>query len=380
VGQPLRVGLVGCGSISSQYLATIAKLPQLELVAVGDRDTPRADRVAADQGVRALSVSALLADPTVDAVLNLTIPSAHAELAQAAIAAGKIVYGEKPLAATTAEARQIVEAATAADVPIGCAPDTVLGTGIQTARRAVDDGLIGTPVAASATMVTPGHERWHPDPDFYYQPGGGPLLDMGPYYVTALITLLGPVIEVVGMSSRLQAVRTIGSGPRAGQQVPLAIDTHVTGVLRHENGALSTLIMSFDAVGTNSAPIEVHGSLGTLAVPDPNRFSDPVSLRRLGSTDWERQPLSAGYLDAGRGYGLADLAATLDGQEPRAGGALALHVLDVMESLLTAATEGRTVPVEPLIARPAAVPLTDLTVTEGSTGRTSRRRPAGRHR
>jgi predicted dehydrogenase len=380
VGQPLRVGLVGCGSISSQYLATIAKLPQLELVAVGDRDTPRADRVAADQGVRALSVSALLADPTVDAVLNLTIPSAHAELAQAAIAAGKIVYGEKPLAATTAEARQIVEAATAADVPIGCAPDTVLGTGIQTARRAVDDGLIGTPVAASATMVTPGHERWHPDPDFYYQPGGGPLLDMGPYYVTALITLLGPVIEVVGMSSRLQAVRTIGSGPRAGQQVPLAIDTHVTGVLRHENGALSTLIMSFDAVGTNSAPIEVHGSLGTLAVPDPNRFSDPVSLRRLGSTDWERQPLSAGYLDAGRGYGLADLAATPDGQEPRAGGALALHVLDVMESLLTAATEGRTVPVEPLIARPAAVPLTDLTVTEGSTGRTSRRRPAGRHR
>lgn len=361
MGQPLRVGLVGCGSISGQYLATIAKLPQLELVAVGDRDTARADRVAADQGVRALSVSALLANPSVDAVLNLTIPSAHAEVALAAIAADKIVYGEKPLAATTVEARQIVEAATAADVLIGCAPDTVLGTGIQTARRAVDGGLIGMPVAASATMVTPGHERWHPDPDFYYQPGGGPLLDMGPYYVSALITLLGPVIEVVGMSSRLQAVRTIGSGPRAGQQVPLAIDTHVTGVLRHENGALSTLIMSFDAVGTNSSPIEVHGSLGTLAVPDPNRFSDPVLLRRLGSTDWERQPISAGYVDASRGYGLADLAATPDGQEPRTGGALALHVLDVMESLLTAATEGHTVSVKPLIARPAAMPLTDLT-------------------
>jgi predicted dehydrogenase len=361
VGQPLRVGLIGCGAISGQYLATIARLPQLELAAVADRDEARAERIAVAQGVRALSASDLLADPDVDAVLNLTVPVAHAEVAMAAIAAGKIVYGEKPLAASSEQARRIVDAASAAGVRIGCAPDTVLGTGIQTARRAVDDGLIGTPVAASATMVTPGHERWHPDPDFYYQPGGGPLLDMGPYYVTALITLLGPVAEVVGMSSRSREVRTIGSGPRAGLAVPVAIDTHVTGVLRHLNGALSTLIMSFDLVGTHARPIEVHGDLGSLSVPDPNRFDGSVELRRLGDAEWADLPVSAGYLAASRGYGLADLALTEPGAEPRANGSLALHVLDVMNSLLLAARDHRTLPVTSTAVRPAPVTLADLT-------------------
>ncbi len=352
--------MVGCGAISSQYLTTIARLPQLELVAVADRDALRAERTADDQGVPALGVADLLAEAGVDAVLNLTVPNAHAEVALAAIAAGKVVYGEKPLAADTAQARQVVAAADAGGVRIGCAPDTVLGTGIQTARRAVDDGLIGTPVAASATMVTAGHELWHPDPDFYYQPGGGPLLDMGPYYISALITLLGPVTEAVGMARRTRDVRMIETGPRAGTEVPVSIDTHVTGVLRHADGALSTLIMSFDAVGTHSSPIELHGSLGSLGVSDPNRFSDPVSLRRLGSTEWEELPISAGYIGAGRGYGLADLAATPNRSEPRAGGALALHVLDVMESLLTAARQSRTVAITSTVERPSAVPLTDL--------------------
>ncbi len=352
--------MIGCGAISGQYLATMARLPQLELVAVADLDAARAQRVADEHGARDLSVAELLVDAEVDAVLNLTIPAAHAEVALAAIDAGKITYSEKPLAASTAEARLVVAAAHTAGVRLGCAPDTVLGTGIQTARRAVDDGLIGTPVAASATMLTPGHERWHPNPDFYYQPGGGPLLDMGPYYVTALITLLGPVTEVVGMASRPREVRTIGSGSRAGEKIPVAIDTHVSGVLRHASGALSTLIMSFDSVGTKSSPIELHGSLGSLSVPDPNRFGDPVSVRRLGHLAWEELPFSAGYVDAGRGYGLADLAATAFGDEPRAGGKLALHVLDVMESMLAAAAHGSTVPVGSTVARPAAVPLTDL--------------------
>ncbi len=353
--------MIGCGAISGQYLETIARLPRLSLVAVADRDHERAERVAAAAGASALPVPALLADPRIDAVLNLTVPAAHAEVALAAIEAGKIVYGEKPLAASLTDARRIVDAAAAAGVRIGCAPDTVLGTGIQTSRRAIDDGLIGTPVAASATMLTPGHERWHPDPDFYYQPGGGPLLDMGPYYVTALITLLGPVTEVVGMSSRSRDTRAIGSGPRAGGEVPVAIDTHVTGVLRHASGALSTLIMSFDAVATRVAPIEVHGTSGSLAVPDPNRFGDPTFLHRLGATGWEELPVSAGYVDAGRGYGLADLAIAAPDREPRAGGRLALHVLDVMESLLTAAVEGRSVPVASTADRPDPVPLTDLT-------------------
>ncbi|HWV79080.1 MAG TPA: Gfo/Idh/MocA family oxidoreductase [Isoptericola sp.] len=363
MGQPLRVGIVGVGAISGAYLSTFERLaaaedPAVRLVAVADLDAARAAAVAAEQGVRALTVDELVADPEVDVVLNLTIPAAHAEIALKAIAAGKDVYGEKPLAATTDEARAIVEAGRAAGVRVGCAPDTVLGTGVQTARKAVDDGLVGTPVAATATMVTPGHERWHPNPDFYYQPGGGPLLDMGPYYVTALVTLLGPVESVVGSASRARTTRTIGSGPREGEQVPVDVDTHVSGVLRHESGALSTLVMSFDAVATHASRIEVHGDQGSLVVPDPNGFDGTVELHRLGGK-WEDLPASAGYRDAARGYGLADLAAIPPGETARAGGDLAYHVLDVMTSLLTAAEKGTSVSVASTCERPAAVPLSD---------------------
>ncbi|MBA8794178.1 putative dehydrogenase [Friedmanniella endophytica] len=362
----LRVGMIGCGAISGQYLASFDRLASLgsdvTLVAVADLDADRAAAVAADRdGVRALGVEELLAADDVDLVLNLTIPAAHAQIALDAIAAGKAVYGEKPLAATTADAQRVMAAAADAGVRVGCAPDTVLGTGIQTARRAVDDGLIGTPVAATAVMLTPGHERWHPNPDFYYQPGGGPLLDMGPYYVTALVTLLGPVRSVTGRSSRARDERTIGSGAREGETIGVTVDTHVTGVLEHTSGALSTLIMSFDAVATTqTAPIEVHGTAGSLAVPDPNRFDGTTSLFPLGGDGWQELPVSAGYRDSGRGYGIADLAATPDPEEPRAGGALALHVLDVMESLLRSADEGRTITVDTTTERPPAVPLSDL--------------------
>ena len=358
MGQPLRIGIVGVGAISGAYLSTIERLEAVRLVAVADLDAERAAAVAAEQGVRALTVDELVADPEVDLVLNLTIPAAHAEIALRAIAAGKAVYGEKPLAATLDEARQVVEAGRAAGVRVGCAPDTVLGTGVQTARRAIDDGVIGAPVAATATMITPGHERWHPNPDFYYQPGGGPLLDMGPYYVTALVTLLGPVESVVGSASRTRATRTIGSGPRAGETVPVDVDTHVTGVLRHESGALSTLVMSFDAVATRASRIEVHGPSGSLVVPDPNGFDGDVELHELGG-DWHTLEPSAGYRDAARGYGIADLATTPPGVPARADGDVAYHVLDVMTSLLTATEKGTSVVVESTCERPAAVPLSD---------------------
>jgi len=359
--QPINVGIIGCGAIIAQYLANFRRLEEINLVAVADLDPARAQAVADSyDGVRALSVDALLAADDVELVLNLTIPAAHAEIALRAIAAGKSVYGEKPLAATTAEARQVLDAARTAGVAVGCAPDTVLGTGIQTARKAIDDGLIGRPISATATMVTPGHERWHPNPDFYYQPGGGPLLDMGPYYVSALVTLLGPVVSVLGAASHTRGERTIGSGPREGQSVPVAVDTHVTGVLVHASGALSTLVMSFDAVKTKSANIEVHGELGSLAVPDPNHFDGDVQLFALGADDWETLPVSAGYVDSGRGFGIADLAATPAGQEPRAGGALAFHTLDVMESVLESAHTGATVRIGSTAARPAPVELTAL--------------------
>jgi predicted dehydrogenase len=209
-------------------------------------------------------------------------------------------------------------------------------------------------------MMTPGHERWHPNPDFYYVPGGGPLLDMGPYYITALLTLLGPVTSVIGAGSHLRDQRTIGSGPRAGEVIPVTVHTHTTGVLTHASGALSTLVMSFDAVATRSANIEVHGERGSLVVPDPNVFDGEVLLRELGDSAWRALPVSAGYLNAGRGYGLADLLATPAGQEPRAGGRLAYHVLDIMESLLASADAGRAVNVASTCERPVPVPLTAL--------------------
>ncbi|MET3807100.1 putative dehydrogenase [Nakamurella sp. UYEF19] len=358
MGEPLRIGIVGLGTISAQYLQTLDKLGSVELVAAADLNPALATGVAEQRpGVRACTVEELLADENVDLVLNLTIPAAHADIALRAIAAGKAVYGEKPLALNVAEAIEVLNAATEAEVLVGCAPDTVLGTGIQTARKAIDDNLVGRPIAATATMVVPGHERWHPNPDFYYQPGGGPLLDMGPYYVTALTTLLGPVTSVIGVASRTRSIRTIGSGPRAGQSFPVDIDTHVTGVLTHASGVLSTVVMSFDAVGTRSSNIEIHGEVGTLAVPDPNHFEGDVQLRTLESKEWRTLPVSAGYLDASRGVGIADLAATPTGESPRAGAALAFHVLDIMESLLHATRTGQAEAIRSTVDRPAAVPL-----------------------
>lgn len=353
----LRVGIVGCGAIAGAYLTTFATLEAVRLVAVADLDPVRAQTLADEQGVRALTVEQIMADPEVDLILNLTIPAAHASVALQAIAAGKSVYGEKPLAADAADAAAILSAAAAAGVVVGCAPDTVLGTGTQTARRAIDDGLLGTPISATATMVTPGHERWHPNPDFYYQPGGGPLLDMGPYYVTALVTLLGPVSSVIGAASHTRSSRTIGSGDRAGEVVPVNIDTHVTGVLVHASGALSTLVMSFDAIASHASRIEIHGDLASMVVPDPNRFDGEVQLRTLTDTEWRTLEPSGGYLDSSRGYGLADLATTASGAEPRAGGKLAYHVLDVMESLLASAHSGASVKVKSTCERPPAVPL-----------------------
>lgn len=356
--RPIKVGVVGVGKISGQYFATMSRLPILQLTAVADLNTALAAEVAQEQGVRRLSVEELINDDDVDLVLNLTIPAAHAEIALQAIAAGKRVYGEKPLAATFADGAKIIGSAKAAGVRVGSAPDTVLGTGTQTARKAVDDGLIGTPISAVATMVTPGHERWHPNPDFYYQPGGGPLLDMGPYYISSLITMLGPVAKVIGAASHQRDTRTIGSGPRQGETIPVNVDTHVTGVLVHESGVLSTLVMSFDAAATKASNIEVHGSEATLISPDPNQFGGEASIHPVGG-EWSVLPVSAGYRDAGRGYGIADLAVAADDHQVRASGDLGLHVLDVMLSLLQSAEQGTAVEVSTTVERPGAVPLGD---------------------
>lgn len=358
MGQSHGIGIVGLGVISRAYLQTIAQHPLIRIVAVADLDHDRAAAIAAETGAAHLDVDALVGHPDVETVLNLTIPAAHAEIALAAIAAGTSVYGEKPLAASFEDGLRIMAASDAAGVAIGSAPDTVLGTGIQTARAVVDAGRIGQPIAASAIMVTPGHERWHPNPDFYYRPGGGPLLDMGPYYVTALVQILGPVVRVTGAASRLRDCRTIGSGPRTGQTVEVGVDTHVTGVLEHANGALSTLIMSFDSVASSAASIEVHGTEASLHVPDPNQFTGDVRVHPLGADAWETVAPSAGYADAARGIGLLDFVRTPPGLPSRASGALGLHVLDVMTSLLESAKLGKRITLTTTAQRPDAVPLT----------------------
>ncbi len=358
VNEPvLRVGVVGVGVISQQYFEHFPSLPGLSLVAVADLDVDRAQAVGAAQGVRGTSVDELLAADDVDVVLNLTIPAAHADVATRALAAGKHVYGEKPLAMSTAEAEPVLEAARAAGLRVGSAPDTVLGTGIQTARAALDDGLIGTPVGAAVAWSAPGHELWHPAPAFYYQPGGGPLLDMGPYYLTSLVTFFGSVVRVSGSATRSTRERTVATGPNAGTSIPVDIDTHVVAILEHENGVVSTVNVSFEVWATRAPLFEVYGTAGTLGVPDPNRFSDPVSIATADDREWRELPVSAGYADAGRGYGLADLAHAITTDRPhRASGDLAFHVLEVMEAVSAAARDHTVVDVRSRVDRPATVP------------------------
>ena len=345
MGGALRVGIVGAGRISGQYSDTLARLPQLAVAAVADLDAGRAERLAGrHEGARAAGLADVVAADDVDVVLNLTTPAQHADVALAAIAAGKHVYGEKPLAATTAAGKEIIAAAATAGTRVACAPDTVLGTGVQTARAALESGAIGAPHAATAFMTVPGHERWHPDPEFYYREGGGPLLDMGPYYLTALVHLLGPVRRVAGMSSRPRAERTIGDGPRAGTTFGVEVDSHVTGLLEHAGGAVTTLMMSFDIWGTHLPFIEVYGSTGSLSVPDPNYFGGDVRLLTRDAPAWTVLDPAAGYVDAGRGVGLLDLHDALAGDRPhRAGGDVALHVLDIMESVQAGADSGTSV-------------------------------------
>ncbi|WP_308016513.1 Gfo/Idh/MocA family protein [Jidongwangia harbinensis] len=347
---------MGAGRISGQYSATLARLPRVAVTAVADLDPARAQQLA-DQhpGARAMPLPELVRSDEVDLVLNLTTPAQHAEVALAAIAAGKHVYGEKPLAATTADGRAIIAAAEAAGVRVACAPDTVLGTGVQTARAALDAGRIGTPYAASAFMTAPGHELWHPDPEFYYRPGGGPLFDMGPYYLTTLVQLLGPVRRVVGLSSRSRAERTIATGPRAGTVFDVEVDTHVAGVLEHESGVLTTLMMSFEISAARLPYVEVYGSAGSLSLPDPNYFTGPVRICTRAAGDWTVLPVGAGYLDGGRGIGIRDLSDALAEDRPhRAGADLALHILDVMESMVDGAGGGPVV-VASQCARPERI-------------------------
>lgn len=356
MGVPLRVGLVGTGVISRQYLDQLPALPNLVLAAVPDLDHARAAAVAAEHGVPAMGVEDLLSHPGVDVVLNLTVPSAHVEVGTRALAAGKHLYAEKPLALSPGEATGMLELARSNGLRVGSAPDTVLGTGVQTARHLLDQGRIGEPVAAAAHWSSPGHEAWHPAPEFYYRPGGGPLFDMGPYYLSALVSLLGPAARVVGHASRSSRASTVAQGPAAGRSVQVDVDTHVSATLEHASGLTSTITTSFEVWATRAPLLELHGTRGTISVADPNYFSEPTEVWTVDEPGWREAPPEGGYAGAGRGVGLADMARAIQTDRPhRASGDLAFHVLEIMDAALVSSRERRAVDLRSTVPRPDAV-------------------------
>ncbi len=357
MSQRVGVGIIGCGAISAAYLKAAQKFPILDIVALADVRPEAAEARAAEFGARAVAVEALLADPAVEIVLNLTVPLAHVEVGLRALAAQKHVYSEKPLGVDLDDARRLADEAERRGLRIGCAPDTFLGGGHQTARALIDAGRIGRALGGTAFFMCPGHERWHPNPGFYYLRGGGPMLDMGPYYITDLVNLLGPVESVVGVATRARDERVATSAARDGERFLVEVATHVSGVLTFVSGAPVTIGMSFDVAKHGHAPLEIYGETGTLIVPDPNGFGGEVKLARPGKP-WRGVPVKAPYADDNyRSLGLADMAhAIRDGRPHRASGALALHVLEVMLAFQRSSDEGRRIEIATRPERPAALP------------------------
>jgi predicted dehydrogenase len=350
-----RIGIIGCGNISDIYLENLTKrFGNVEVAAVADLIPERAAKKAAEYGIpRACPVEDLLADASIEAVLNLTIPLAHAEVCLAALAAGKHVHTEKPLAVSLKDGERILALARKRGLRVGAAPDTFLGSGIQTCVRLIDEGAIGAPVAATAFMTCHGHESWHPDPAFYYARGGGPVFDMGPYYFTALIALMGPARRVSGSVSRSFSRRVVGSGPKKGEVIEVEIPTHASGAIDFECGAVATFVMSFDVWHAELPRIEIYGTEGTLSVPDPNGFGGPVRIRGGGDTEWREVPLELPWAENSRGIGLSDMVDGIrTGRPHRASGDLGLHALEIMHAVHEASSSERYVTLRHQAPRP----------------------------
>ena len=354
---PARIGVVGCGIISTRYIEVIGKLSEIDIVACADVIPAAAQTQAEKYGLAVLSLDDLFAAPDIDVVLNLTPPTAHFPVSKAALEAGKAVYSEKPLAATFSEGKALVELAADRDLRIGCAPDTFLGAGHQSARLYLDEGKIGSPVAVNAFMMSRGHEYWHANPAFFYKPGGGPMLDMGVYYLTAMVHLLGPVRRVTGSGRATWSKRTILSQPRKGEIIDVEVPTYVTGVLDFECGAIGTIITTFDTQASGLPRIELYGATGTLNLPDPNTFGGPLQVRTHEDDSWKDLPLRFGHAGNSRGIGPADLAvSTADGEPHRASGEMALHVLEIMEAIQVSSETGQHVKLTTSCERPQPLP------------------------
>ncbi|WP_404455214.1 Gfo/Idh/MocA family oxidoreductase [Virgibacillus necropolis] len=341
--EKLNVGIVGCGNISGIYFKTSKLFDVYDIVACADVDIDRAKQRAEEFDIpNVYTTEELLADPDIDLVINLTPPAVHTKVALAALEVGKHVYGEKPLAVTREEGQQVLQVAKEKGLLVGNAPDTFLGAGLQTSRKLIDDGWIGKPISATAFMMHHGHESWHPDPGFFYQKGGGPMFDMGPYYLTALVSLLGPAKRVTGSTNIAFPERMITSKEKYGEKIRVETPTQINGVLDFENGAVGSIITSFDTWHHQLPYIEIHGIEGSLSVPDPNTFGGPVYVRRHDHENWSEIPLTNGFSENSRGLGVADMAAAILKEEtPRANGDLAFHVLDIMHGFHDASDSNR---------------------------------------
>lgn len=348
--EKVRIGILGLGAISGIYLKNLTELFQeVEVAGVYDLIPEKVEAVKAEYGIKKSysSMDELLRDPDIEIVLNLTRPFEHYETTRAALLAGKHVYSEKPLAVTYEEGVSLVELAREKGLLLGAAPDTFLGAGIQTCRRLIDGGFIGRPIGTSARMICRGHESWHPSPAFYYQRGGGPMMDMGPYYLTALVNLLGRVDTLTGVTAKSFDARTITSQPLYGQTIQVDVPTHINGIMNFENGAVATITTTFDVYYDRSAELEVYGTKGTLRVPDPNCFGGPVMLLRPEDGEFKEIPLTFDYKENSRGLGIADMAKALrEGREMRAGCQQALHVLEIMTAFEKSSRTGKFVQLE----------------------------------
>jgi predicted dehydrogenase len=354
----LKVGIIGCGNISSIYMKNCKLLPGLELVACADVMPERAEMRAREFGISALSVDSLIESPEIGLVIDLTVPAAHALVNQRALEAGKHVYTEKPFAVARQEGIDTVALAGRLGLRVGSAPDTFLGAGLQTCAGLIDRGIIGEPVAAVACFAGHGPESWHPDPAFFYKPGAGPMFDMGPYYLTTLVSLLGPVTRLSGVARKSFVERIATSEARRGERLPVEVPTHYAATLEFESGPIATLLISFDVWAHNLPRIEIYGSEGSLSVPDPNTFGGPVQLKLSGDSDWRDVPLTHPYAENSRGLGASDMALALaEGRPHRASGELALHVLDLMESVEEAFVTGQYVKPRTTARRPAPMPM-----------------------
>jgi predicted dehydrogenase len=355
----LKVGIIGTGNISGIYFQNGKRFESMEIVACADLNAELAAAKAAEYGVRACTVEDMLADPDIGMVINLTVPKVHAAVSIQALEAGKHVYSEKPLAATREEGKRVLEVAQSRGLLVGCAPDTFLGGGLQTCIKLIEDGWIGTPIGATAFMLGGGPEGWHPNPDFFYQPGGGPLFDMGPYYLTALVAMLGPIAQVTGMAQISFPERIATSKELFGKKIKVETPTHIASTLKFSSGPIATLLTSFDVKAGSTLPrIELYGSEGTLEVPDPNTFGGKILIRRAGAQEWSDIPLAYGKAENARGVGAADMAtAILTGRAHRANGEMAYHVLEAMFGILDSSEQGVHYTMESTCRRPEPFPL-----------------------